>query len=221
MRPWNILIADDHAVMRAGLRLLLEQQSDLRVVAECGCHREVLTWLATHPGGADVVTLDLTMPGGSPAALIEDVVRGSPGTRVVVLTMHDDPSYARMAFAAGASGYVMKSAADVELVSAIRTAASGGIHSTVSITPQGTVSRPPAPRLPGVPAADSLSEREREVMGMVAQGFTNQQVADRLFLSVKTVESYRARLMRKLGLKGRAELTQFAIQTGLLQQPEA
>lgn len=221
MRPWNILIADDHAVMRAGLRLLLEQQSDLRVVAECGCHRDVLTWLAAHPGEVDVVTLDLTMPGGSPAALIEDVVRGSPGTRVVVLTMHDDPSYARMAVAAGASGYVVKSAADVELVSAIRTAASGGILSTVSHAPQGTAGGPPANRLPGVPAADSLSEREREVMGMVAQGFTNQQVADRLFLSVKTVESYRARLMRKLGLKGRAELTQFAIQTGILQQPDA
>lgn len=221
MQPWKILIADDHTVMRAGLRLLLEQQSDMQVVGECGSHSDVLDWLASHPGVADVVTLDLTMPGGSPAALIEDIVRGSPKTRVVVLTMHDDPSYARMAFAAGASGYVVKSAADVELVSAIRMAASGGIHSTISVATRVSAAGPSGRRPTGVPAADSLSEREREVMGLVAQGYTNQQVADRLFLSVKTVESYRARLMKKLGLKGRAELTQFAIQTGILSQPDA
>jgi two-component system response regulator NreC len=126
--PIRVLIADDHAVMRSGLRLLLESQADMRVVDECGTHQEVLAALERHPDGIDVVSLDLSMPGGSAGALIEDVVRSRPEMGVVVLTMHDDASHARRALAAGARGYVVKSAADRELLAAIRAVADGRTH---------------------------------------------------------------------------------------------
>lgn len=210
----SVLVADDHALMRSGLRLLLSTQQDVRVVGECGTHQEVLDALRDATPAVDVVTLDLTMPGGPPAALIADVVRAHPATRVLVVTMHDDPSYARMAFAAGAAGYVVKSAADRELLQALRTVAGGGMHRGIAgaATQEADKRSPPSGQTP----LDTLSEREREVLLLVARGHTNQQIADRLFLSVKTIESYRSRLMAKLGLSGRAELTRFAIDTGLL-----
>ncbi|MFM8734087.1 MAG: response regulator [Pirellulales bacterium] len=213
----SVFIADDHTLVRAGLRLLLSSHADIHVVGECGTHQELLTALASRQEPVDVVTLDLTMPGGSPSFLIQDVVRHHPQTRIVVLTMHEDPSYARMAIAAGASAYVVKSAADTELVTAIRTVARGGMHSSVStIVPEPR--KQASVRDGGRPAIDTLSDREREVLVFIAQGHTNQQIADKLFLSVKTVESYRARLMTKLGLKDRAELTRFAMETGLFDQ---
>lgn len=208
-----ILIADDHAVVRSGLRLLLDSQDDMHVVAECGSHREILAALERLGNGVDVVTLDLTMPGGSPVALIEDIRRLHPQVRVVVLTMHDDAAHARLALAAGASGYVVKSAADTDLLTAIRTAAAGGIHCTV-VGERGKAV-PAGVRAAG-PGSAVLSDREREVLALLAQGHTNQAVADRLYVSVKTVESYRARLMAKLGLKGRAEMTRYAVEAGLL-----
>lgn len=211
--PISLLIADDHAVMRAGLRLLLASQKDMCVVGECGTHGEVLQALLASPRPIDIVTLDLTMPGGSPALIIEEIVRRHPGTRVVVLTMHDDPSYARMAFAAGASGFVVKSAADTELIDAIRTVSRGGIHGGGLVAAGG---QQHTTATPGHPAIDALSQREREVLVLVARGHSNQQIADKLFLSVKTVESYRSRLMTKLGLKDRSELTRLALSSGLL-----
>lgn len=210
----SLLIADDHAVMRAGLRLLLANQKDMRVIGECGTHREILEFLRTTPQPVDVVTLDLNMPGGSPATLIGDIVRHYSFTRIVVLTMHDDPSYARLALAAGASGFVVKSAADTELIDAIRTVASGGTHNSISLS--ATNRKPHTTATPGHPAIDALSQREREVLVLVAQGHSNQQIAEKLFLSVKTVESYRSRLMTKLGLKDRSELTRLVLETGLL-----
>lgn len=213
--PISVMIADDHAMVRTGLRLLVSSHADLRVVGECGTHQELLDALAASPRPVDVVTLDLAMPGGGPAGVIQSITRRHPGTRVVVLTMHDDPGYARMALAAGASAYVVKTAADTELIAAIRTVARGGTHRSAS---SDTAGRPRAAtqRSPSSTAAGSLSERERETLVLVAQGFTNQQIAERLYVSVKTVESYRARLMAKLGLKDRAELTRFALETGML-----
>lgn len=213
----SVLIADDHTLVRAGLRLLLSSHADIHVVGECGTHRDLLDALAKRREPIDVVTLDLTMPGGPPAALIQDIVRHHPSTRIVVLTMHEDPGYARMAIAAGASAYIVKSAADTELVAAIRTVARGGMHSSIStVTPEHR--KAAATRVGGQPAVDALSEREREVLVFIARGHTNQQIADKLFLSVKTVESYRSRLMTKLGLRDRAELTRFATETGLLDK---
>lgn len=211
----SVLIADDHAMVRTGLRLLLSSVDDIRVVGECGTHQELRNTLAGHRGPIDIVTLDITMPGGSPSGLIEEIVRHHPGTRVVVLTMHEDPSYARMTIAAGASAYIVKSAADTELITAIRTVARGGMLSSISTVTLAR--RTEATACPGGrPAVDALSEREREVLAFIAQGLTNRQIADKLFLSVKTVESYRARLMAKLGLHDRAELTRFSMETGLL-----
>ncbi len=213
-RRIRVLIADDHAVMRAGLRLLLESQADMQVVAECGNHQEVLAALERHRGGVDIVTLDLSMPGGSAGVLIEDIVRTHPGTGVVVLTMHDDASHARRALAAGARGYVVKSAADRELLAAIRAVADGQTHTGQTVGGQ-RLADPKRPVGGGSPL-DTLSEREREVLVLVAQGHTNQQIADRLYLSVKTIESYRSRLMAKLGLTNRAELTKFTLDAGLM-----
>jgi DNA-binding NarL/FixJ family response regulator len=213
-RPIRVLIADDHAVMRSGLRLLLESQADLRVVDECGTHQEVLAALAGNPGGIDIISLDLSMPGGSAGVLIEDVVRRHPDVGVVVLTMHDDASHARRALAAGARGYVVKSAADRELLSAIRAVADGRTHVGQAVGGEAVV-EPKRPAGGGSPL-DTLSDREREVLVLVAQGHTNQQIADALHLSVKTIESYRSRLMAKLGLTNRAELTKFALDAGLM-----
>lgn len=213
-RTIRVLIADDHAVMRAGLRLLLESQADIQVVDECGTHLEVLAALERHRGGVDVVSLDLSMPGGSAGGLIEDVVRNHPDTGVVVLTMHDDASHARRALAAGARGYVVKSAADRELLAAIRAVADGQTHAGQTVGGQ-RLADPKRPVGGGSPL-DTLSEREREVLVLLAQGHTNQQIADQLYLSVKTIESYRSRVMTKLGLTNRAELTKFTFDAGLL-----
>ncbi len=213
-RRIRMLIADDHAVMRSGLRLLLMSQVDMEVVAECGTHQEVLAALAANAGRIDVVSLDVSMPGGPAGALIEDIVRGHPRVGIVVLTMHDDASHSRRALAAGARGYVVKSAADRELLAAIRAVAGGGSYVGQAASGERLVS-PKRPVRPGTPL-DALSDREREVLVLIAQGHTNQQIADRLYLSVKTIESYRARLMSKLGLTNRSEITQFALDAGLL-----
>lgn len=213
MTTIHILVADDHTLIRAGLRLLLSSQPDMEVVAECGSHSDVVAALEATPG-VDVVTLDLGMPGGSFAATIQDILRVAPTMGIVVLTMHDDPTHARLALAAGARGYVVKSAADRDLVEAIRIVAKGGSY-TGSLAAEAPLAPPKQPSAGGTPL-DTLSEREREVLVLVAEGHTSQQIADRLFLSVKTIESYRSRLMAKLGLKNRAELTRLAFDAGLV-----
>jgi len=216
MAKIRVFLADDHAVLRAGLRLLINTQSDLEVVGEAGDATSTLAGVARcHP---DIVSLDLSMPGGSGFKLIETIVQQHAPTRVLVLTMHDDPAYFRMAIAAGASGYVVKKSADSELLTALRTVASGRPYVMVSLhaTDPAPKERTATMHRAGAATLEQLSEREREVFIAIAQGHTSQSIADKLFLSVKTIESYRARLMTKLGLKNRAELTQFAIEMGLL-----
>lgn len=215
MAKIRVLVADDHAVLRSGLRLLINLQSDMQVVGEAGSHDEALR--LARELKPDVLTLDLTMPGGTGVKVIETLSRECPKTRVVVLTMHDDAAYFRVVMAAGAAGYVVKQSADTELLDAIRCVAKGKTFAQVQLA--AASDRPPfMSGQPKGPASliSTLSEREREVLTMVAQGHTNQAVADRLDLSVKTVESYRARLMTKLGLNNRAELTRLAIEAGLL-----
>lgn len=215
MAKIRVLVADDHAVLRTGLRLLINTQSDMETVGEAGTFAETIE--AVKQTRPDVVTLDLSMPGGTGIKLIETLLRESPKSRVLVLTMHDDPAYFRLAMAAGAAGYVMKKSADTELLAAIRSVAGGHSYARIELS-RSMESRGPTDTKTVAAAnqLDSLSEREREVFELVVQGHTNQAIADRLFLSVKTVESYRARLMSKLGLQNRAELTQFALQLGLL-----
>lgn len=216
MAEIRVLIADDHAALRSGLKLLINTQADMQVIGEAGSFQETREKvLELHP---NVVTLDLTMPGGDGIRVIADLVRQFPETQILVLTMHDDASMFRAAFAAGAAGYIVKSAADTELLTAIRTVAAG--RSFVSLPGNAGLQLPKVSDVQDVhdqAALDSLSTREYEVLTLVAQGHTNQAIADRLFLSVKTVESYRSRLMAKLNLGTRAELTQFALKHGLLQ----
>ena len=211
----RVLLADDHAVLRAGLKMLVNHEQDMEVVAEAGTFGEAIRLgRIVRP---DVITLDLTMPDGNGVSKIEQVCRECAPAKVLVLTMHDDPAYLRAALSAGASGYVVKKVADTELLGAIRAVHAGRVF--VDLESHG--SRTPAVLVsPGktgtAKPTDNLSDRERMVLERLAQGQTNQSIADELDLSVKTVESYRARLLRKLGLRTRADIIRYAVETGLL-----
>jgi two-component system, NarL family, response regulator NreC len=211
MTPIRLLVADDHAVLRAGLRMLLDVQHDITVVGEAGEGAEVLK--KARELQPDVVLMDLTMPGPPSGDVIREVLRACPKTRVLVLTMHDDPSYLASALAAGAAGYVVKKVADSELLSAIRAVHAG--RTFVDLT-QSLPAPRAAPDGAKAERPKDLSRREREVLRLLAQGYSNQQVATQIKVSVKTVETYRTRLSQKLGLKGRAELYRFAVQSGIL-----
>lgn len=208
MRRVRVLVADDHAVLRAGLKMLLGAQPDMEVVAEAASGEEAVTRAReTRP---DVVLLDLVMPHGG----VEPIRRLKDVARVLVLTMHDDPGYAREALAAGASGYIVKKAADVELLSAIRAVSSGRAVVDVDLTEASPIDTglPEPPRSPdGV-----LSRRESQVLTLLAHGHTNREVAERLGISVKTAETYRARISDKLGLLSRADFVRYGVETGLL-----
>jgi two-component system response regulator NreC len=212
-RRIRILLADDHTVLRSGLRALLSAQADLEVTGEAGEGGEALRLTQTLK--PDVVVMDIGMPGVSGIDATARIRRELPLTKVVILSMHDDQGYLRQALRAGASGYVLKKAADTELLAAIRAAARGELYLDPSLA-KGLVADVVLPKAqePEIPV---LSEREREVLHLLARGHTNQQVADRLCISVKSVETYKARLMEKLGLKGRAELVRYALTHGLLK----
>jgi len=211
MSPIRVLIADDHAVLRSGLRMLLEAQPDVEIAGEAGDGTQVVQ--QARELQPDVVLMDLTMPGPHSGEVIQQVVRAAPKTRVLILTMHDDPAYLASALAAGAAGYVVKKVADSELLIAIRAVHAG--RTFVDLTQ--TLTPPPGPRKSrrGKQPTE-LSRREREVLRLLAQGHSNKQVADQIRVSVKTVETYRTRLREKLGLKERAELYRFAVESGLL-----
>ena len=201
MTPIRVLIADDHSVLRAGLRMLLDAQGDFEVVGEAADGREVSR--RARELSPDVVVLDLSMPGPRSGHVIRAVLEACPTTRVLILTMHDDAAYPRAALSAGAAGYVVKRVADSELLSAIRAVHAG--HGFVDLTGTPGLATGPG-RNDGERQPMSLSPREREVLRLLAQGHSNQQIAEKLSVSVKTVETHRTRLSKKLHLKGRAEL---------------
>ena len=212
----RVLIADDHPVVRAGLRMLIETQPDMEVTAEASDGSETVGRAAvTKP---NVVVLDLSMPKSRSSDTIERLVGLEPAPRVLVLTMHDDPAYLRSALQAGASGYIVKEAADVELLTAIRAVHQGRTFVDLGRPPDPA--RRLAPRRPSNAAEQRkrLSRREAEVLRLLAQGHTNQEVADRLAVSIKTIETYRKRLHEKLELKTRAQLFRFAFESGLLDR---
>ncbi len=217
MSKIRILLADDHAVLRAGLKLLINGQPDMEVAGEATTGHETL--VAARELVLDLVLLDISMPGMSGLEALRQMKREQPELVVLVLTMHEDVDYLRQALGAGAAGYVPKSAADVELLSALRAVVRGGVYIHPSHTKtlleemlsQGKTVRGG----PGDPL-DALSDREREVLRLVALGHTNAQIAEQLCLSVKTVESYRARMMEKLGLRSRAALVRYALERGLV-----
>ncbi|MHB1243312.1 MAG: response regulator [Gaiellaceae bacterium] len=210
--PIRVLIVDDHAVVRSGLKLLLDAEPDMEAVGEAeNGSRALFEAIELKP---DVVLMDLVMPEAGGLESMPTLLQSVPDTKVLVLSMQDDPRYVREAFAAGASGYLLKEAADVELVAALRAVAAGEryVHPTLGarMVAADATARQRA-------ETDPLSEREREVLHLLALGHTNQEIADMLFISVRTAETHRAHIMRKLGLSTRAELVRYAIAEGLLE----
>jgi DNA-binding NarL/FixJ family response regulator len=204
----RLLLADDHAILRAGLRMLLDAQPDMLVVGEAADGEEaVRRALVTRP---DVAVVDLTMPGLSGVETLQRLRRELPSARLLVLTMHEDPGYARMAQAAGASGHVIKDSDSSELLSAIRA-----VHRGRTFVQVGAGAGDDAPDPVAMPALPTLSPRELQVLRLLARGHTNREVAGLLTLSVKTVETHRSRLGDKLGSRTRAELVRIAAQLGL------
>ncbi|OGO21814.1 MAG: DNA-binding response regulator [Chloroflexi bacterium RBG_16_50_9] len=212
----KVLLADDHAVLRAGLKALLNDQPDIEVIGEAATGKETIFQSdKLHP---DVVVMDITMPERGGVEVTKELKLRNPEIKVLVLTMHEDEEYLRQMLRAGADSYVPKKAADTDLLEAIRATYRGEhfIHSSMTaglITEVRT----------GVPMSHEkklesggLSERETEVLRLLAAGHTNQEIADKLYLSIKTVETYKARLKEKLGIKSRAQLVRYAISTGLL-----
>ncbi len=198
----TVVLADDHVIVRDGIRMVLESEPDIQVVAEAGTAEDAARYVLGHK--PSILVLDLNMPGESSLDLIPSILETSPGTRIIVLTMQSEPAFVRSALQAGASGYVVKHSAAKELVDAIRTAMKGETYLNPSL----------GARLAAAPdagaAPDELTPREIEVLGLLAQGYMNPEVAQQLVLSVRTVETHRANIQRKTGISTRAELIAYA-----------
>jgi DNA-binding NarL/FixJ family response regulator len=208
----RVLIVDDHAVVRSGLRLLLAAEDDIEPVGEAGNAKDgVFEARALKP---DVILLDVVMPDQSGLEVLPQLIHENPQAKVLVLSMQDDPNYVREAFGAGASGYVLKEAADTEVVGAIREVARGGRYVHPELGARLIAAEADERRRV---AEDPLSDREREVLRLLALGHTNQEIAKMLFISVRTAETHRAHIMQKLTLQTRAELVRYAIDQGLLE----
>ena len=207
-------LADDHAVVRKGLRLLLEAEPGLRVVADAGTVPDAISMAHEHRPA--VLVLDLSMPGGSGLAAIPVLRQEAPETAIVVLTMQNDPSFARQALQSGALGFVLKEAADDELLGAIRLAAAGETYLNPRLGAR-LAAQPPEPAGP----PDDLSDRELEVLMLIALGHTNAEIAAQLILSVRTVESHRAHIQQKTRRSSRAELVRYAFEHDLVELVDA
>jgi len=214
--PIRLLIVDDHQLVRSGLRRLLETEEDFEVEDEGGTAYDAVRLARLHK--PDVILLDVVMPGGNGLDAIPDILEASPGSNILALSMQDDPSYVRHAFAVGAKGYVLKEAADDELLAAIREVAKGGNYVDHQLGARLAVHDATAV---AEKEADPLSEREREVLRLLALGYTNQEISKQLYISVRTAETHRARIMQKLRLTTRAELVRVAIDRGLLAEDDA
>jgi DNA-binding NarL/FixJ family response regulator len=207
----RVLLADDHTLVRRGLRLILEAERDIRVVAEAGTGAEAVSQAAE---GVDLAVLDVSMPVMTGLQASAEIGRKHPDVKRILLTMHSNEQYLCEAAQAGASGYVLKDAVDEELVDACRAAARGAPFVFPRDSPPGVRER--------VAAADGassgpLSEREREVLKLIAEGFSGQQIASMLVISEKTVERHRSNLLQKLALRDRVDLTRYAIRVGLVE----
>jgi two-component system, NarL family, response regulator NreC len=209
--PIRVLIVDDHAVVRAGIKLLLGREDDIEPVGEAGSGREGVFEARTLK--PDVILMDVVMPDGSGLEVIPTLLREQPEVKILVLSMQDDPRYVREAFAAGASGYVLKEAADVEVVAAVREVARGNRYVHPELGARLIAADADAARKA---EEDPLSDREREVLRLLALGHTNQEIAKQLFISVRTAETHRAHIMQKLRLSSRAELVRYALAHDLL-----
>lgn len=212
----RVLIVDDHAIVRTGLRLLISGQEDMTVVGEAGSTEEGIK--AAERLTPDVALIDLSLPGEGGIEAIRQLRRTRPRVRTIALTMHDDTAYLRSVLSAGGSGYVVKRAADTELLAAIRAVREGRTFVSSMLEDAEPLEGEAAPQVSG--AAETtlarLSARERQVLVLLAHGHTHSEMAEQLGISVKTVETHRARLSEKVGLKSRADLVRLALEAGLL-----
>ena len=202
----SVVLADDHEVVRSGLRMLLEAEGGIEVVAEAGDVDSARRYVLGHK--PEVLVLDLNMAEGSSLPAIPGMLESSPGTAIVVLTMQNDPAFAREALRAGARGYVLKHSAGSELLQAVRAAAGGGTYLNPELGAR-MAAEPTGPQ-------GDLTEREVEVLRLIALGHTNNEIAERLYLSVRTVETHRAHIQQKLNATTRADLVRYALEHGLV-----
>ncbi|MCS6826666.1 MAG: response regulator transcription factor [Caldilinea sp.] len=224
MSKIRIVVADDHAVLQAGLEAMLNAETDMHVVGTAGDGYAAVRQAALLQ--PDVILLDINMPGLNGLEALEQMRAQAPKSRVLILTMHDDAQYLRQAMAHGAAGYVLKQSAGKELLTAIRTVWQGGVylhptHARALAAPPSASAAVAAERSEAAKRFQLLSEREAEVFRLVALGYRNSEIAEQLSLSVKTVETYKSRMMDKLGLQTRTALVRFALEVGVLQKTDA
>ncbi|RPI30000.1 MAG: DNA-binding response regulator [Chloroflexota bacterium] len=216
MHKIKVFLAEDHAVVREGLKLLVNSQPDMTVVGEAGDGRSA--WQHAIETKAEVVVMDVTMPELNGVEATRLLRENAPTIKVLALTVHEDKGYLRKLLELGASGYVLKKAAADDLISAIRTVASGGMYLDPAMAGRVVSSMLENPNGTG-PVESHLSQREAEVVKLIAQGYSNKEIALQLEISVKTVETYKYRVMEKLSLNSRADLVRYALQQGWLQEP--
>jgi DNA-binding NarL/FixJ family response regulator len=212
--PLRVLLADDHATVRHGLKLLIDSQPDMKVVAEAGDGRSaVQRAIESRP---DVVVMDISMPGMNGLVATRTLKAATPSTAVVTLTRHGDDAYLHELLRAGVSGYVLKRSAPTELLQAIRAAAAGGQYLDSSLTPRVTAGFLGGEKSRAGKGGAAITDRESDVLRLIASGYGNKEIAVRLDLSVKTVEAHKANAMRKLGLTGRIDIVKYAVLQGWL-----
>jgi len=216
MKKTAILLADDHQVVREGLKLLINSQPDLRVVGEAGTGKEALQ--KARELKPEVVVMDLTMPELNGLQATELLKAEQPEIKIVALTVHEDLSYLRQLCKAGAAGYVLKRSAGDELIEAIRTVMAGGLHFDAKLAGKALAGLTREPGAKSEPHTSDLSEREKEVLILLAWGNSNKEIAAKLSLSIKTVQTYRVRIAEKLGLHGRTEIVAYALRQGWLNE---
>jgi DNA-binding NarL/FixJ family response regulator len=219
MKKLRILLADDHKMLREGLRVLLNSQPGMGVVGEAASGKEVVDKAGELK--PDVVVMDLSMPGLNGLQATELLRASHPAIKVVVLTAHEDESYLTQLCKAGAAGYVLKRSAGDQLVQAIRMAARGQIYLEPALAGKALARLVTGPAASQESTNARLSEREKEVLSLIAWGYSNKEAADKLKVSVKTVETYRVRIAEKLGLRSRAELVKYALRQGWLNDADA
>ncbi len=207
-RPLTVVVADDHPVVRRGLRQLFDAEGDIEVVAEAGDAETARRYVHGHH--PDVLVIDLNMPGEPTLDVIPRIREQFPHTQIIVLTMQNEPAYARLAFSLGVLGYVLKEAADDELVHAVRAAARGESFLNPRLGAKVAIEPPPGP-------PDGLSRRELEVLQLIALGYTNVQIAGELILSVRTIETHRGHIQQKLRLGERHQLVKYALDHGVVK----
>ena len=209
--PIRVLIVDDHPVVRSGLRKVLEAETDIEVVGEAGNAKDAV--FETRSATPDVILMDIVMPGKSGIEATPDILHDAPEAKVLILSMQDDPNYVRQAFAAGAAGYILKEAADTDVVAAVREVAAGRSYVHPTLGARMVVAEAEERKRA---EQDPLSNRERDVLRLLALGHTNQEISEKLFISVRTAETHRAHIMEKLRISSRAELVRYALEHGLL-----